>query len=386
MRFRFAVSCFAIASVCLAAKIARTSAVAAEFHAVPCEGTYPHHLQGICTNERDAIYWSFTTTLVKTDRQGKVLQKIPVASHHGDICFDDGKIYVAVNLGKFNDAAGRADSWVYVYDAGDLSFLKKHEVQQVFHGAGGIGIRNGQFFVVGGLPEGVNENYVYQYDQDFRFVKKHVINSGYTLMGIQTATFADGQWWFGCYGKPQVMLKTDESFRLLGKYEFDCSLGIVGLSEGRFLVARGRSQVGKGCSGRVMLAHTEPDKGLVVNDEITITVFEPPGKDLRPRSARAGRCSSAAAFSRLPAGPRWPSRIAGEWPSAPMNRPRSCCPAAPSRSSRLRSPRWSIAFRRSVKRRRNGWRTGRTWAAPFRPTPRSSISAAPIMGRSWSTT
>ena len=64
------------------------------------------------------------------------------------------------------------------------------------------------------------------------------------------------------------MLKTDESFRLLGKYEFDCSLGIVGLSEGRFLVARGRSQVGKGCSGRVMLAHSEPDKGLVVNDEI----------------------------------------------------------------------------------------------------------------------
>ncbi len=249
MRFRLAVYCFTIASACIAGKIAPTNAVAATgFDAVPCEGTYPHHLQGICTNERDAIYWSFTTTLVKTDRQGRVLKKIPVASHHGDLCFDDEKIYVAVNLGKFNDAAGRADSWVYVYDAGDLAFLKKHQIQQVFHGAGGIGIRNGQFFVVGGLPEGVNENYVYQYDQDFRFVKKQ-------------------QWWFGCYGKPPVMLKTDESFRLLGKYEFDCSLGIVGLSEGRFLVARGRSQVGKGCSGRVMLAHSEPDKGLVVKDE-----------------------------------------------------------------------------------------------------------------------
>jgi hypothetical protein len=268
MRFRLAVYCFTIASACIAGKIAPTNAVAATgFDAVPCEGTYPHHLQGICTNERDAIYWSFTTTLVKTDRQGRVLKKIPVASHHGDLCFDDEKIYVAVNLGKFNDAAGRADSWVYVYDAGDLAFLKKHQIQQVFHGAGGIGIRNGQFFVVGGLPEGVNENYVYQYDQDFRFVKKHAIHSGYTLMGIQTATFADRCWWFGCYGKPPVMLKTDESFRLLGKYEFDCSLGIVGLSEGRFLVARGRSQVGKGCSGRVMLAHSEPDKGLVVKDE-----------------------------------------------------------------------------------------------------------------------
>ena len=37
------------------------------FHGVKCEGVYPHHLQGICTNKSDAIYWSFTTFLVKTD-------------------------------------------------------------------------------------------------------------------------------------------------------------------------------------------------------------------------------------------------------------------------------------------------------------------------------
>ena len=269
MRFSLAACCLAIASVCIAGETAPTNAEAtAGFHALQCDGTYPHHLQGICTNERDAIYWSFTTTLVKTDQQGKILKKIPVANHHGDLCFHDGKIYVAVNLGKFNDAAGKADSWVYVYDAGDLSFLKKHETQQVFHGAGGIGVRDGQFFVVGGLPVGVNENYVYEYDQDFRFVKEHVIDSGYTLMGIQTAAFADGCWWFGCYGKPQVMLKTDGAFRFLGKYELDCSLGIVGLPDGQFLVARGRSQSGKGCSGRAVVAHADSAKGLVVKDEI----------------------------------------------------------------------------------------------------------------------
>ena len=267
MRLSLAACC--LASVCLAGENAQTDgAVTARFHAVQCEGTYPYHLQGICTNERDAIYWSFTTTLVKTDQQGKILKKIPVANHHGDLCFHDGKIYVAVNLGKFNDPAGKADSWVYVYDAGDLSFLKKHETQQVFHGAGGIGVRDGQFFVVGGLPEGVNENYVYEYDQNFRFIRKHVINSGYTLKGIQTAAFADGHWWFGCYGKPQVMLKTDGSFRFLGKYELDCSLGIVGLSDGQFLVARGQSQSGKGCSGNIAVAHANPEKGLVVRDDI----------------------------------------------------------------------------------------------------------------------
>ncbi|MFM8271458.1 MAG: hypothetical protein ACKODX_03905, partial [Gemmata sp.] len=60
---------------------------AAEFGAVSCEGTYPHHLQGVCTDEKDAIFWCFTTKLVKTDRTGKVVKLVEVANHHGDLCF-----------------------------------------------------------------------------------------------------------------------------------------------------------------------------------------------------------------------------------------------------------------------------------------------------------
>lgn len=265
MRSCYFICCLAVASAAVGQETpAAQEAVA--WGSVHCEGTYPQHLQGICTNELDAIYWSFTAVLVKTDRQGKVLKKIPVASHHGDLCFHDGKIYVAVNLAKFNDPAGNADSWVCVYNADDLSFLGKHETQQVFHGAGGIGFRDGRFFLVGGLPPGRNENYVYEYDAAFRFVKKHVIRSGYTLMGIQTAAFAGGFWWFGCYGNPRVMLKTDESFHFLGKYELDCSLGIVGLPDGRLLVARGPCQRGTGCRGSVVTAHADAAKGLVMED------------------------------------------------------------------------------------------------------------------------
>lgn len=261
--------CFAVPAVFLAAQPNRSS-VGAEtplFRAVQCEGTYPHHLQGICTNDRDAMYWSFTTVLAKTDAAGKVWKQIPVANHHGDLCFQDGKLFVAVNLGRFNQPAGNADSWVYVYDAEDLAFLSKHETQEVVHGAGGIGVHGGQFFVVGGLPPGIDENYVYQYDEMFRFVTRHVVRSGYTLMGIQTATFADGHWWFGCYGNPRVTLKTDANFRFLGKYEFDGSLGIVGLANGRFLVARGPCQSGVGCRGSVSVAQADAEKGLVVQDE-----------------------------------------------------------------------------------------------------------------------
>lgn len=236
---------------------------ASVFQAVECEGTYPHHLQGVCTDERESIFWSFTTKLVKTDRAGKVVQQVSVENHHGDLCHHDGKVYVAVNLGRFNDPQGNADSWVYVYDADDLSLLAKYRTPEVFHGAGGIARHDGKFLVVGGLPAGVTENYAYEYDGDFRFVRKHVLQSGHTLMGIQTAAFADGHWWFGCYGDPTILLRTDESLQKVERFEFDCSLGIVPLGERRFLVGRGSCSKEKGCTGRLVLAEADKKQGLV---------------------------------------------------------------------------------------------------------------------------
>lgn len=225
--------------------------------AIQCEGTYKHHLQGICTDDK-SVYWSFTTTLVKTDMQGKVLKKIPVVNHHGDLCHVGGKLYVAVNLGKFNDPKGNADSWVYVYDATTLKELARHECQEVFHGAGGIGFRENRFYVVGGLPSDVKVNCVYEYDSHFKFQKKHEIKSGQTHLGIQTAAFAHGRWWFGCYGDPAVLLVTDAEFRMQGRFEFDCSLGIEGTHNGKLFSASGKCESGKGCIGSIRLA--QPDK------------------------------------------------------------------------------------------------------------------------------
>ncbi len=232
---------------------------------IACEGTYEHHLQGICADE-EAIYWCFTTTLVKSDLNGKRIKQVPVASHHGDLCIQNGKLYIAVNLGKFNDPQGNADSWVYVYNSGDLSFVSKHELKEVFHGAGGIGIRNGHFFIVGGLPAGFEENYVYEYDAKFSFLKKHIVSSGHTDRGIQTATFAKGRWWFGCYGDPRILLVTDADFKMKGRYEFDCSLGIVGLPDGRFLSARGKCGQDQGCNGTARIAVADDTMGLRVEE------------------------------------------------------------------------------------------------------------------------
>jgi len=245
----------------VAVLLAVSSVQAQDFRDVVCEGTYTHHLQGICTDQ-EAVYWSFTTTLVKTDRDGRVLKKVPVANHHGDLCFAAGKLYVAVNLGKFNDPQGNADSWVYVYDAATLQEVARHAVPEAYHGAGGIGVRNGHFFVVGGLPTGVEENNVYEYDAAFHFQKRHIIQSGHTHLGIQTAAFADNQWWFGCYGDPKILLVTDADFQLKGRFEFDCSLGISSLPGGRFLSARGTCTKNLGCQGSARIAMTDEKAGL----------------------------------------------------------------------------------------------------------------------------
>ncbi|NNE90837.1 MAG: hypothetical protein HKN23_04250 [Verrucomicrobiales bacterium] len=241
----------------------QTASALSKTKSIRCEGDYKYHLQGVCRDDDGNLYWSFTTDLVKTDPTGKLIRKIPVVNHHGDLCFANGKIYVAVNLGRFNDPEGNADSWVYVYDAKTLKELATHPVQEVFHGAGGMDSRDGKFFVVGGLPDGVEENYVYEYDAKFKFAKKHVVKSGWTRLGIQTAVWHDEAWWFGCYGSPKILVKTDADFKFLGRYEFDCSLGIVGLAPGKFYVAEG-PVVEKRHLGVLRIAQPDEKRGLVL--------------------------------------------------------------------------------------------------------------------------
>lgn len=234
-------------------------------HAVSCEGAYKRHVQGICTNGKDAIYWCWTDVLVKTDTQGKVVKQVPVASHHGDLCFHAGRVYVATNLGKFNEPPGKEDSWVYVYDGETLAELARHRVPEVVHGAGGITYHEGRFIVVGGLPKGVNENYLYEYDESFNFRARHVLASGYTLMGIQTVASADGAHWFGCYGKPAAeLLRSDANFRFTDKWVFNASYGIAPLGDGRFLIAQNRQTKDKLNHGSVVIARFDAKAGLVI--------------------------------------------------------------------------------------------------------------------------
>ncbi len=229
---------------------------------VDCEGRYPGHLQGICLDDERNIYWCFTTSLVKTDSQGKLLQMISVVSHHGDLCYANGKIYVAVNLGRFNDPKGNADSWVYVYDTQNLEEITRHETPQVKFGAGGMATHQGRFLVVSGLPHEIEENYLYEFDDQFQFVKKHILASGHTHLGIQGATFSENTWWFACYGD-QILTATSD-LKMRSRHAFECGYGIVGLDDGQYYIARGDQVQDKGHSGYLLLAEPDEKLGLKV--------------------------------------------------------------------------------------------------------------------------
>lgn len=233
-----------IAAVCSATGISR----AQNPTVIECDGRYKGHLQGLAT-DGNHIYWSFTVTLVKTGMNGAIVDSLTVPTHHGDLVYHDGLVYVAVNLGLFNREAGEADSWVYVYNANDLSFIARYPAQEAVHGAGGMTVRDGRFFVVGGLPEGYTENYVYEYDSAFKYIRRHVLASGYTRLGIQTACYADGHFWFGCYGMPNNcgLMRTGSALdsASIEQYSIDVSVGIDRLPNGDYLMgSTGREESG----------------------------------------------------------------------------------------------------------------------------------------------
>lgn len=196
---------------------------------ITCEGKYPQHLQGIVVGGKN-IFWSFTTDLLKTDLKGKLETKVKVPYHHGDLTYHDGMIYVAAGFGKWNNIQGLADSWVYVYDAKDLKQIARHRIPQLVYGAGGLVYHKDRFWVVGGLPNEVNENYIYEYDTSFTFIKRHTIQTGHTHLGIQTIEYHDGQFWLGCYGDSKL-IKLNDKLEVVGRDAFDPSLGMASRSK-----------------------------------------------------------------------------------------------------------------------------------------------------------
>ncbi|HOZ46341.1 MAG TPA: hypothetical protein PLO37_11895 [Candidatus Hydrogenedentes bacterium] len=207
---------------------------------IRCPGAYGGHLQGVAADANGNIYWSFTLALVKTDAQGKLLKKTTVPAHHGDLWTDGNTVYAAVNHPAPSGGPGARDSYICAYRTDDLSLLWKKAIPEVVHGAGGIAMRDGHFFVVSGrLLKSQDENDIYEYDADGVFIKRHVLESGHTHLGIQTMAYADDAWWFGCYGDPPETLRASEDLTFQQRFAYDCTLGIAPIPGGGFYIGRG---------------------------------------------------------------------------------------------------------------------------------------------------
>ena len=222
--------------------------------AIVCEGVYKGHLQGVATDGK-SIYWSFTHVVVRTDLAGRKLAEAEAPRHQGDLCVKEGVVYVAVNRGRFNQE-NAAVSEIMAYDASTLKHTGTWKIDMP-HGAGGMTYAGDRFFVVGGLPATHERNYVYEFDKDFSLVRRHELATGFTLMGIQTAAFEGGRFYFGLYGSDGCPASVLTAPRDLSSFERRRGRGDVGMVrlDGDWFVARtSRAKGGEGArwSGKLV--------------------------------------------------------------------------------------------------------------------------------------
>ena len=236
----FARLCAVLATLVAAAELSGAESALSRFKygsRIVCSGEYSGHLQGIAT-DGEAIYWSFTRELVKTDLRGRIIIRRRIPRHGGDPCWYAGKLYLPVCESGFNRrlAPGTVSrNHIYVFDA-DLRILAKHHIPEGEFGAGGIAARDGHFFVVGGRPKGMRGNTVYEYDGDFKLVRRHELAFD-SYKGIQTINFAFGKWYFGCYGTDRMTIETDAEFRVTRRLRPGVAVGMIPLANGLILVA-----------------------------------------------------------------------------------------------------------------------------------------------------
>ena len=195
------------------------------------------HLQGMAT-DGESLYWGFGTEIIKTDLQGNKLASTgAVKYHHGDPCVVEGIVYAPANHGALNTETGN-DDWVYAYRSSDMSFVRRWALTDTQYGVGGMTYYNGSFYVVCGSDETCSSNIVYQYDRDFQLVARHVLNTGYTYLGIQSVTYHDGLFYFGWYAKRTAVdpdgldstITATPDFKTLRRWFPGCPEGIVPLN------------------------------------------------------------------------------------------------------------------------------------------------------------
>ena len=206
-------------------------------------GTNPAgHVQGLASDGK-VIFRAFDYGIIKSDMNGKFLKKadckmLPGKSwmHAGSPCLADGKLYVPVNFGSFNRNLNGKPSlnYIQIFDL-ELNFISSFHVPEVEHGAGCITYANGRFFVSGGRAYQMSGNAVFEYDKNFKFIRKYDIDIT-SYVGVQTIAFDGKYFWLGCFGNRSMSYRLARDFKDITYYDFKSSFGLSPLPSGKMLI------------------------------------------------------------------------------------------------------------------------------------------------------
>ena len=159
-----------------------------------CKGRYPFHVQGVATDGTN-VYWSYTTVLVKTDMSGSVLAKYERENiHMGDITWHAGRVYAGINGYR------PSGDEIWVFDDAALTREKVVKTPETLFCNNGIEWSDGRFFVIGSMPKHTRYNMLFEYDEELRFKGARLVDSGWTLGGLQTIFRAGSYLMCGYYG------------------------------------------------------------------------------------------------------------------------------------------------------------------------------------------
>ncbi len=210
-----------------------------------------NHIQGIAASE-EALYVAQMTMLLKLDWTGKLIKKVPVITHTGDISYHDGEIYAAVAL---YEGPNTGKGMIRVFDR-DLNLIRETLIDRMVDG---IAYLDGVLYLGMGAKTQPSQQ-AHRVNVVGRFDAKTLAETapradfdyGYeTKFGFQNIA-TDGKVLYGTFysvkGAPQVAV-FDKKLRVLGTHTLDANQGLdvvpPALTGGKLLFVKAKTKTTK---------------------------------------------------------------------------------------------------------------------------------------------
>lgn len=210
-----------------------------------------NHIQGIAASE-EALYVAQMTMLLKLDWTGKLIKKVPVITHTGDIAYHNGEIYTAVAVYQ---GPNTGKGMIRVFDR-DLNLIRETLIDRMVDG---IAYLDGVLYLGMGAktppsqePHRVNVLGRFDAKTLAETAPRADFDYGYeTKFGFQNIT-TDGNVLYGTFysvkGAPQVAV-FDKALRILGTHTLDANQGLdvvpPALTGGKLLFVRAKTKTTK---------------------------------------------------------------------------------------------------------------------------------------------